>query len=161
MMIDELGRSTGLERPVLDTSEFVEECASFIGINVEDLAGRGRAVDVVRAREMLATLGVERYGLRVKNIASEFNKSAEAASRMVSRGAEKRMMNIEFREEYDELDRHIVRAVRRSGRNIISGSLAPLPIGSLRHRVPDLLRPTKRPKSLQHLSKMKQVISNQ
>ena len=110
--IDELGRSTGLERPKLDTVRFIKEGAAFLGVQVEDLAGRGRASDVVRAREMLATLAVERYRIRVMDIASEFNKSAEAASRMVSRGTGRRLMNTGFLDEFEELDRHLARAAR-------------------------------------------------
>lgn len=60
---------------------------------------------------MLATLGVERYGLRVKDIAAGFRKSAEAGSRMVSRGVEKRQIDDELREEFEVLDRHIARGV--------------------------------------------------
>ena len=91
-----LGRSTGLERPVLSAAEFVVQGEDFLGVRLEDLAGRRRAPDVIRAREMLATLGVERYGLRVKEIAGEVSKSAEAGSRMVSRGIEKRRGDARF-----------------------------------------------------------------
>lgn len=105
--IDELGRSTGLERQALRAAEFVERGAVFLGVQLEDLAGRGRAPDVVRAREMLATLGVERYGLKVKDIAAEFSKSPEAGSRMVSRGIEKRRGDARFRVDLDALDRRI------------------------------------------------------
>ena len=110
--IDELGRSTGLERPSLKTEEFLQEGAGFLGVGLEELAGRGRAPRVVRAREMLATLGVERYGLRVKDMAETFSKSAEAVSRMVSRGVEKRQNDAEFREEFEALDRHHARDSR-------------------------------------------------
>ena len=110
--IDELGRSTGLERPALSAAELVERGAVFLGVQLEDLAGRGRASDVVRAREMLATLGVERYGLRVKDIAVEFSKSPEAVSRMVSRGIEKRRGDARFRKDLDALDRRIARSTR-------------------------------------------------
>ena len=72
-------------------------------VQVEELAGRGRA------REMLATLGVERDGRRVKDIAAEFKKSAEAGSRMVSRGIEKRLGDASFREDLEEMDGHIAR----------------------------------------------------
>ena len=84
--LSRFGRSTGLERPVLSAAEFVVQGEDFLGVRLEDLAGRGRASDVIRAREMLATLGVERYGQRVKEIAGEVSKSAEAGSRMVRRG---------------------------------------------------------------------------
>ena len=110
--IDELGRSTGLERPRMDTVRIIKEGAAFLGVQVADLAGRGRASDVVRAREMLATLAVERYRIRVMDVASEFNKSAEAASRMVCRGTGKRLKNTEFREEFEALDRYLARAAK-------------------------------------------------
>jgi len=110
--IDELGRSTGLERPALSAAEFVEQAADFLGVRLGNLAGRGRAPDVVRAREMLATLGVERYGLRVKDIAAEFRKSAEAGSRMVSRGIERRRGDAKFREEFEGLDQRVAQGAR-------------------------------------------------
>jgi REP element-mobilizing transposase RayT len=107
--IDELGRSTGLERPRLSAAEFVVRGAEFLNVRPDALATRGRAPGVVRARELLATLGVERYSLRVKDIAVEFDKSAEAASRMVSRGIEKRLGDENFREELETLDNHMAR----------------------------------------------------
>jgi putative transposase len=111
--IDVLGRSTGLERPPVDAPEFLDEGAAFLGIRMEDLAGRRRAPGVVRGRELLATLGVERYGLRVGDIAAAFNKSAEAGSRMVSRGIAKRQCDTGFREDLEELDSHIARRRER------------------------------------------------
>jgi len=112
--IDEFGRSTGLERPSMGTSRFVEDGATFLGVEIEDVAGRGRAPDVVRARELLATLGVERYRLRVTDIAAEFKKSAEAVSRMVSRGIEKRRGETRFRDDLEALDKHIARRRRNA-----------------------------------------------
>ena len=64
----------------------------------------------MEARETLATLAVERYRIRVMDVASELKKYAEAASRMVGRGTGKRLMNTEFREEFEALDRHLARA---------------------------------------------------
>lgn len=108
--VDELGRSTGLERASMDAARFVKTGIGFLDIRIDELKGRGRAPDVVRARELLATLGVERYGLRVNEIAAEFSKSAEAGSRMVSRGIEKRRRDARFREDLEELDRNMARA---------------------------------------------------
>lgn len=107
--IDELGRSTGLERPSVDTREFLKEGAAFLGMRLEELTGKGRAPAVVRGRELLATLGVERYGLRVGDIAAALNKSAEAGSRMVSRGIEKRRGDAGFRGDLEDLDSHLAR----------------------------------------------------
>ena len=108
--IDELGRSTGLERQSIDATRFVGQGAAYLGLGIEELAGRGRSPDVVRARELLATLGVERYGLRVKDIAAEFDKSAEAGSRLVSRGIEKRRSDSRFGKDLETLDKHMAGA---------------------------------------------------
>ncbi len=105
--VDELGRSTGLERPRLEVVDFMKTGAEFLGFEISDLTGRRRAPAIVRARELLATLGVERYGLRVKDIATAFHKSAEAGSRMVSRGTEKRTNEREFRDTLESLDYHL------------------------------------------------------
>ena len=67
----------------------------------------------VRARELAATLGVERYGLRVKEIAAVLRKSLEAVSRMVSRGIVKRQDEAGFEQLYEELDRSIAESPGR------------------------------------------------
>ena len=102
--IDELGRSTGLERPLLGPEDFVAGVAAVVNVDIDDLAARGRSPEVVRARELVATLGVERYGLKVKELATVMNKSAEAVSRMVSRGSLKRQDDEGFQKIYEELD---------------------------------------------------------
>lgn len=89
--------------------EYVVRNAKILSVHPDALADRGRTPGVVRARELLATLGVERYGLRVKEIAGEFDKSAEAVSRMVSRGIEKRLGDESFRDELEGLDKCLAR----------------------------------------------------
>jgi len=112
-IIDELGRSTGLERPGLEAEEFVGAIAAHLDVRLEDLAGRQRAPRVVQTRELAATLGVERYGLRVNEIAAVLGKSAEAVSRMVSRGTVKRQEATDFGRCYEELDRLLAETSRR------------------------------------------------
>jgi len=103
--VDVLGRSTGLERPALAVEDFVTQGSAFLGVSVAELAGRGRSTAVVRARELIATLGVERYGLRVNALARVINKSPEAVSRCVSRGAQLRRSDADFKARFDGLDR--------------------------------------------------------
>jgi REP element-mobilizing transposase RayT len=103
-VVDGLGRSTGLERPRFEAADFVARIAARLELRLQDLAGKQRAPDLVRARELVATLAIERYGLRVKEIAAVLNKSAEAVSRMVSRGTAKRQDDAEFKDRYEELD---------------------------------------------------------
>jgi REP element-mobilizing transposase RayT len=108
--VDELGRSTGLERASLPTDEFLELGAQALRVPVARLAGRERTPQVVRARELLVTLGVERYGLRVSKIAAVLNKSPEGISRCLSRGVARRESDDEFRARLDEVDRLLSKA---------------------------------------------------
>jgi hypothetical protein len=79
----------GRERPTLTTEEFVEMAAKILGVAVEELAGRGRGAEVVRAREILAATGVEWYGLRVKDLAACLDKHPVTASGWVMRGVQR------------------------------------------------------------------------
>lgn len=105
--IDMLGRSTGLERPLLTASEFVEAAAAELGVDLPELAGRGRMPETVHLREIVAVVGVERYGVGVKALAEEFGKSRVTVSSWVSRGAVKRSSEQAFARQVDELDKRI------------------------------------------------------
>ena len=61
-----------------------------LGVGFEDLAGRGKAPEIVRARELLTVLGVERYGLRVKEIAAALAEHPATATGWVMRGVRRR-----------------------------------------------------------------------
>ncbi len=58
-----------------------------LGIGFDELAGRGRKPEVVRARELLTVLGVERYGLLVKEIAAALHKHPVTATDLQGRSA--------------------------------------------------------------------------
>ena len=76
-----------------------------LGVAFEDLAGRGKASEVVRAREILTVLGVERYGLRVKDIAAELGKHPTPATGWVMRGIRRRHEKSEEAACLEELDK--------------------------------------------------------
>ena len=108
--VDVLGRSTGLERSAMAVEDFVVRGSDFLGVSVDELAGRGRSPAVVRAREVLATLGVERYRLRVNALARVINKSPEAVSRCVSRGTQLRRADAEFNTRFNGLDQMLAKS---------------------------------------------------
>ena len=66
-----------------------------LGVGFDDLAGRGTAPEVVRARELLTVLGVESYGLRVKDISAALAKHPATATGWVMRGVRRRHENPE------------------------------------------------------------------
>ena len=108
--VDIQGRSTGLERPALGTMEYVEAAVGVLGADLTEVAGRGRRSATVHQRELLAVVGVERYGVAVKALAALLGKSRATVSAWVSRGASKRATSARFREEVEKLDRGIAGA---------------------------------------------------
>jgi len=94
-----------VERPSFKTEDFVHRAAGVLDVEMDTLIGRGKGKDTVRARELVATLGVERYRLKVKDLAAALCKSPEGVSRCLSRGIERRRVDSEFRNSLDSLDR--------------------------------------------------------
>jgi len=73
--VDVQGRSTGLERPLLSAAEYVEVALDELGVERAELVGRGRKPETVGFRELLAVVGVERYGVSVKLLAEVLGRS--------------------------------------------------------------------------------------
>ena len=95
------------ERPELEVEVFVERVAAAIGIGLEDLRGRGKGYEVSRARELLATLGVDRYDLRVKDLAEYQNKHPVTVTGWVMRGVRRRAEDPGTVARIDVLDRNL------------------------------------------------------
>jgi len=102
--IDELGRSTAIERPKLNGKDFVVRVLEVLNIDVIEATGRTKRNEVVRAREILMVLGVERYVLRVKDLASALGVRYDTASLWGRRGARRRSEDDQFRQKIDEVD---------------------------------------------------------
>ncbi|MEN8164407.1 MAG: transposase [Acidobacteriota bacterium] len=102
--IDELGRSTALERPWLKAEDFIQRALDALEISSEEVSGRTKRQEVVRAREILMTLGVERYGLRVTRLAAVLGVRYNSASLWGRRGATRRMEDRAFAGWMDEID---------------------------------------------------------
>lgn len=93
------------DRPEMSVNAFLERGADWLGVEMEDLAGRGQRQEVVRARELLATLGVERYGIQVKALAEILGKHQVTGSVWVRRGIERCRQDRDFRAKYERLDK--------------------------------------------------------
>lgn len=94
-------------RPPLDAGELVRLVAVELGVEVQDLRSRSRSADLVRARELLMVLGVERYHVKVRDLARALGKSADGMSQALARGVMNRARRGDFRAALDELDRTI------------------------------------------------------
>ncbi len=101
------------ERPRIDAAELLRRGGELLGVGFEELAGRGKAPEVVRARELLTVLGVERYGLRVRDIAAALAKHPATATGWVMRGVRQRHEDPEAVARLEELDDALSRPVRQ------------------------------------------------
>ncbi len=102
--IDELGRSTAIERPNLNEKDFIDRVLKALGIDYSEFTGRTKRPEVVRAREILLTLGIERYRFRVKSLASVLGVRYDTASLWGRRGAKRRADDDRFRLQIEEVD---------------------------------------------------------
>jgi putative transposase len=97
------------DRPSLDVEDFVKIGASIIGISLEDLRGRQKQPEIVSARETLAVLGVERYSLRVVDIATAMSKSPDTMTKAIARATKRRLNGDDRLRALDELDSAIAK----------------------------------------------------
>ncbi len=64
-VVDELGRSTARWRTRYAAREWLELACAHLECDPELLCGRGRAPEVVRTRELIGLVGIERCGVKV------------------------------------------------------------------------------------------------
>jgi len=103
----ELERVGEVDRPTLSADEYIRRGAAAAGVTVDDLRSRLRGPEVVRAREMLAVVGIERYGLRVSDLAHEMRKSPDSITKMIGRAVRNRGSDPTLRPKLDQLDQAI------------------------------------------------------
>ncbi|OYV99384.1 MAG: hypothetical protein B7X11_05430, partial [Acidobacteria bacterium 37-65-4] len=75
------GAGAGAERgTVRDLGAFIRRSAEQLGVAAGELGARGKAPATVRAREIVAVVGVERFGVKVKDLAARLGKHREAVA---------------------------------------------------------------------------------
>jgi hypothetical protein len=103
--IDELKRSTGLERPTLGADRFVEVACTVLDAELEGLASSRRDSKTAALRKLIGAVGVERWGQRAGHLAALLNKHPVAVSRWVADAARLRQDEPAFAEEIESLDK--------------------------------------------------------
>lgn len=102
--VDVLGRSTGLERSVFEAGKFVELACDGLGISIETIACARQDLKTTEFRQVIATLGIERWGQRAGKLGAVLGKHPDVVSRWARNGADKRSSDPEFAETIDQLD---------------------------------------------------------
>ena len=92
------------ERPALDAEELIVRAAPELGFDAEQLASRSKGRELSRARELLAVLAVERYGILVKDLAAALHKHPVTVTGWVMRGSGRRAGNVEMAARLEALD---------------------------------------------------------
>jgi len=119
---DEQGRSTARERQLLEVETFIQRALDALGHTAEEASGRGKRQEIVRAREILMTLGVERNGLRVTGMVAVLGVRYNSACLWSWRGATRRQEDRAFAETLDGVDAIIASSpqeeTKRSAENV-------------------------------------------
>jgi hypothetical protein len=102
--VDELGRSTGPELAQLDADVFVELACNGLGIDATSLTGRIEDRKTTRLRQLVATVGIERWEQRAGKLGHILGKHPDVVSRWARTGAERRSSDPDFAEKFDRLD---------------------------------------------------------
>jgi len=104
VLVDELGRSTSPYRARFGAEVWLEMACGHLGVKREDLASRSRHPEIVRSRDLVSLVGVERYGVKVKELAASLGKSDDGVSVSVRRGARRRLEDEAFAVDAEALD---------------------------------------------------------
>jgi len=87
------------------------------GTHGDVLGSRGKAPATVRAREIIAIVGVERFGVKVKDLAGRLGKNPGSVSRWMARAAQRREEDRDFEACCRRLEGALTKIVtRRSAR---------------------------------------------
>jgi REP-associated tyrosine transposase len=97
-------RGVGERRSVRDVDGFIRRAARELGVASEELRSRRKAPATVRAREIIAIVGVERFGVKVAELADRLNKNPGSVSRWIVEAGERRQQEREFAADCERLE---------------------------------------------------------
>jgi len=103
--IDDQGRSTARWRPTHGAREWLELACGHLNFEQEKLGGRARDPKIVLMRDLVGLVGIERYGVKVTDLADVLGKSRDGVSRWFRRGAARRETEPDFAAAAEDLDR--------------------------------------------------------
>jgi len=102
---------------VRDVDAFIRRAAEHLGVSSDVLGARSKAPATVRAREIIAIVGVERFGVKVKDLAARLGKNPGSVSRWMARAAQRREADRDFEACCRRLEAALTKIVtRRSAR---------------------------------------------
>ena len=79
-------------------------CYEHLDVDIGVLAGKGRALNNVKMRELIGMVGVERFGVKVTELADVLGKSRDGVSCWMRRGVERRTTDPSFAAAAERLE---------------------------------------------------------
>jgi REP element-mobilizing transposase RayT len=111
--VDELGRSTGLERSRVAARSFFEAASRALAVTPQQLASHSSERSLTRLRSLVVALGVERWEQSTKRLADLLGRRADVVSRWVRWGGELRQTDNAFRLDFEALDEALATGFKR------------------------------------------------
>jgi hypothetical protein len=97
--LDALGASTLPRRARWGVEEYLTRACKVHGLELRGLSGRRKDETTARLRELLTLIGVEVYGLRVKDLAERMRMNPGSASRVLARAAKREREDVSFHKQ--------------------------------------------------------------
>lgn len=107
--LDALGASTAGQRVRLSVDAYLERACDILGRKLVELSGRRKDETSARGRELLALVGVEGFGFRVKDLAERLGMNAGSASRALTRAAEREREDHAFKRQRLALEKRLAK----------------------------------------------------
>jgi len=84
--------------------EWLNLACEHLNVDIEDLAGKGRSPKTVKMRDLIGMVGVERFGVKVTELADVLGKSRDGVSCWMRRGLERRATDPSFAAAAERLE---------------------------------------------------------
>ena len=97
--MDALGASTVPVRRTSSVNEYVAACCRVRGVGHGELASRRKDASLTQTRELVTVIGVETYGLRVRDLAEALGLNPGSASRTLGRALEREREDAAYHQE--------------------------------------------------------------
>jgi REP element-mobilizing transposase RayT len=107
--VDALGASTLPTRARLGVDEYLVRVCQVHGLELSELSGRHKDETTARLRELFTLIGVEAYGLRVKDLAEGMRMNPGSASRALARASQREREDRTFHEQRLDLEQRLAK----------------------------------------------------
>jgi REP element-mobilizing transposase RayT len=105
--VDALGASTMPERVRLSPDDYLARVCRLHDLELADLAGRRKDPKAVQVRELTILVGVEKYGLKIKDLGPRLGMNPGSVSRVLARAGQRVRDEASFRRQRAKLEERL------------------------------------------------------